>query len=153
LGMELSELDDLYGSTVLEHCRHPRNHDDLQSPDATARAVNRFCGDEVDLQIVLDNGQVSQIGAQAKGCSINQATTSLLSEAVNGRDLAEIEARSALFRRMMGGEALSAAEIEELGALRALAGVLQFPVRIKCALLSWTALEDAVKDYLRGSGG
>ena len=151
--MALDELDDLYDDSILDHCRHPRNSARLDSPDATGRAVNPFCGDEVDLQIVLDNGRVSRIGAQAVGCSVNQATTSLLSEAVKGRDLAEVRARSALFRRMMGGGALSAAEIEEMGALRALAGVLQFPVRIKCALLSWTALEDAVEDYLNGSGG
>ena len=150
--MELSDPDDLYGSTVLEHCRHPRNHDELHSPDATAHAVNPFCGDEVDFQITLDAGRVSQIGAQAVGCSINQATTSLLSEAVKGRDLTEIEAHSALFRRMMAGATLSAAEIEQLGSLQALAGVPQYPVRIKCALLSWSALNDAVEDYLKGRG-
>ena len=142
--MELGDLDDLYRDAILDHCRHPRKSDLLEDPDATARAVNPFCGDEVELQIVLDDDRVSQIGAQGVGCSINQATSSMLSEAVKGRSLGEVEALSELFRRMMDGAALSDNEVEQLGELRAMAGVLRYPVRIKCALLSWSALEDAV---------
>jgi nitrogen fixation NifU-like protein len=151
--MEPGDLDDLYGKNVLEHCRNPRNHDKLEHPDATARAVNPFCGDEVELQIILDGDRVSQIGVQGVGCCINQATSSMLSEAVKGRSLGEVEALSELFRRMMQDAALSDDEVQQLGELRAMAGVLQYPVRIKCALLSWTALEGAVKDCLQGRAG
>ena len=144
--MESSDLDDLYGDAILEHCRHPRNHDALEVSDATARAVNPFCGDEVDLQLALEDGRVSKVGAQAVGCSINQATTSMLSEAIMGGSIEEIASLAGIFRRMMSGDPPSQDEIERLGDLRALAGVLQYPVRIKCARLSWTALEDAIED-------
>ena len=145
MGMELSDLDDLYRDAILDHCRHPRNSDLLEDPAATARAVNPFCGDEVDVQLVFEDGHVADVGVQSVGCSINQAASSMLSEAVDGSSLEELESLAALFKRMMGRNVLSKEELDRLGDLRALAGVLQFPVRIKCALLSWSALEEAIE--------
>ncbi len=145
MGMELSDLDDLYRDAILDHCRHPRNSATLGDPDATARAVNPFCGDEVDVQLVFENGFLADIGIQSSGCSINQAASSMLSEALGGKTLDGAKSLAVLFRRMMGGDVLTEEEFGSLGDLRALAGVLQFPVRIKCALLSWSALEEAVE--------
>ena len=142
--MELSDLDDLYRDAILDHCRHPRNSAMLGEPDASARAVNPFCGDEVDIQLVFENGLLATIGVQSSGCSINQAASSMLSEALGGMTLEGAESLSALFKRMMGGDVLTEEELGSLGDLHTLAGVLQFPVRIKCALLSWSALEEAV---------
>ena len=79
--MAQPELDDLYGDKILEHCRNPRNHDKLPDPDASVHAVNPFCGDESDIQFALDGRRVAGVGAQAVGCSINQATTSMLAQA------------------------------------------------------------------------
>ena len=142
--MEYDELDDLYRDVILDHNRNPRNHDALEHPDATAHAVNPFCGDEVELQITLEDGRVANVGVQAVGCSINQATASLLSEATKGRTVDEIASLSTLFHQTMTSD--DAADVGGLGELKSLTGVRKFPVRIKCALLSWNALEDALAD-------
>lgn len=143
--MARDELDDLYDACILDHCREPRNSARLESPDAETSAVNPFCGDEVYLQLGIVEGRVTGIGVQSVGCSINLATASMLSEAVAGRSIAEAEAVSERFRDMMGGAAVSSAEAKRMGDLTSLVSVRAFPVRIKCALLSWTALEDALE--------
>ena len=143
--MARDELDDLYDACILDHCREPRNSAPLESPDATASAVNPFCGDEVYLQLEIADGRVTGIGVQSVGCSINLATASMLSEAVAGRTTAEAEVVSERFRDLMAGAAVSGAEAERMGDLTSLRSVRAFPVRIKCALLSWTALEDALE--------
>ena len=141
------DLDDLYGDSILDHCRHPRNHDQLESSDISGRAVNPFCGDEVDLQIVVDSGRISRVGVQAAGCSINQASASMLSEVLAGKTVEEVLQLSGLFRRVMGGSEPTDAELRRLGGLSALLGVQQFPVRIKCSLLAWSALGEGIEDY------
>ena len=145
MGMALDELDDLYDDSILDHCRHPRNSARLDSPDATGRAVNPFCGDEVDLQIKMGGDRIIGVGVQGLGCSINQAAASMLSEAVAGKTLAETGAIAELFRATMRGTALSDADAKRIGELTSLQGVLAFPVRVKCALLAWSALDDALE--------
>ena len=149
--MARDELDDLYDACILDHCREPRNSARLESPDATASAVNPFCGDEVYLQLAVDGGHVTGVGVQSVGCSINLATASMLSEAVDGRTTAEAAAVSERFRDMMAGDAVPTAEAERMGDLASLRSVRAFPVRIKCALLSWTALEDALESLDGGA--
>ena len=78
--MKVNNIDDLYSGYILDHCRHPRNHNFIENYDVSGHDVNPFCGDEVDLQLVLDNGRVSGVGVQSVGCSINQASASMLSE-------------------------------------------------------------------------
>ena len=151
--MDLSDLDDLYRDAILDHCRRPRNHDPLEDPDISGQAVNPFCGDEVALQLVLDDGRVSRVGVQGAGCSINQASASMLSEIAAGRSIEEIDALSTLFKSMMGGYSPSEEELARLGELRALSGVLRFPVRIKCALLAWSALDEALEDHSKEHKG
>ena len=150
--MASADLDEIYGEAILDHCRHPRNPDVLDHPDLSGQAVNPFCGDEVELQLVLDSRRVSRVGAQGKGCSINQAASSMLSDALAGKTLDEIDALAELFRSMMSGAELSDEELARLGELGNLSGVRQFPVRIKCALLSLSALEDGVEEYRAESG-
>ena len=150
--MVVNDLDDLYRDPILDHCRHPRNPDLVESPDLSGQAVNPFCGDEVDLQIVLDNGHVARVGAQGRGCAINQASTSMLSEAIRGKTIKEIEELSNRFKEMMRGPEPSEVEIQGLDDLRSLSGVRQFPVRIKCALLCWSALEEAIDAHRKGQG-
>ena len=142
--MAQPDLDDLYGDKILEHCRSPRNHDRLVDADATAHTVNAFCGDESDVQISVDGGGVVRVGAQAVGCSINQAATSMLAQAVEGVPLDDLASLIDLFRRQMKGEALSKGELARLGDLATLSSVLSFPVRIKCTLLPVSALEEAL---------
>jgi nitrogen fixation NifU-like protein len=148
--MAIEELDDLYRDVILDHCRNPRNRPRLEAPDIEARAVNPFCGDEIDLQIRLDErGRVARVGLQSAGCSINQASGSLLSEAIAGKTLAELEALSATFTAMMRGPA-DGETPETLGDLKAMSGVRKFPVRVKCALLAWSALNEGIEEYRRG---
>ena len=142
--MRFEELDDLYHETILEHRRHPRNSDELEDPDITAHGVNPFCGDEIHVQIALDNeGRVSRVGLQGVGCAINQATGSMLSDAIQGKTLDEVEALSKAFNDLMTGGPHS----DGLGELTALESVRQFPIRIKCALLAWSALDDGIEGY------
>ncbi len=142
--MEQPDLDDMYGDKILDHTRSPRNHDELTDPDGSANAVNPFCGDESDVQIAISGGRIVGVGGQAVGCSINQATMSMLAEAADGIHIDELSDLLDLFRKQMKGEALSDEGQARLGDLTTLSGVLSFPVRIKCTLLSVSAMEDAL---------
>ena len=149
------ELDGLYrDEVILDHRRTPRNPDALDDADITADGVNPFCGDEIHLQIKLDDrGRVSRVGYQGAGCSINQAAGSMVSEAMEGMTLDELGAISEAFREMLRGDGEPTRnQLSELGDLAALVGVRAFPVRIKCALLTWATLEDAIADYERRVG-
>ena len=149
--MDSSGLDDLYHDAILDHCRHPRNRPPLADPDITARAVNPFCGDEIHLQIGLDDdGRAARVGLQGVGCSINQAAGSMLTEAIRGQTLTEVEDISNAFGSMMQGDTASEEEVKALSRdLPMLSSVRRFPVRIKCALLAWTALDDGIEEYRR----
>ena len=142
--MDSPSLDELYHDAILDHRRNPRNHAVLDTPDASARAVNPFCGDEVDIQLVFSDGRVSGVGVQAVGCSINRSTASMLSEAVMGKNSAEVRRLTASFEDMMNGASLSPSDAATMRDLPTLSSVREYPVRIKCALLPWSALEDAL---------
>ncbi len=142
--MDSPSLDQLYHDAILDHRRNPRNQAVLDSPDASATAVNPFCGDEVDIQLVFEDGRVSGVGVQAVGCSINQSTASMLSEAVVGKTAVEIRRLATTFEGIMDGVSPSASDMAAMYDLPTLSAVREYPVRIKCALLSWSALEDAL---------
>ncbi len=149
--MALDELDELYREAILSHVRDPRNHCVVPDAQVTGESVNPFCGDEISLQLRLDeSGRVARIGLQGKGCSINRAAGSIMSEAIRGRSLDEIEELSDLFRGMMRSTEAAPDEWARLGELEVLSGVTRFPVRIKCALLPWSALDDGIDEYRRG---
>jgi nitrogen fixation NifU-like protein len=143
-----NDLDELYKEVILDHYRHPRNAQRLDDAQVKAHGFNPFCGDEVDLQLRLnEDGAIREVGFQGRGCSISQASASLLTEELKSKTLAQAEALRQAFRRMMMGERLTDEERESLGGLEVLAGVRQFPVRIKCALLVFSALEDGIKEH------
>ena len=146
-------LGGLYGDLIMDHYRSPRNRRPVSPADIEAEEFNPFCGDRVALQLRLDaGGRVCASSAQSEGCSIIQATASMMSEAVLGMDLGELEGLSEMFRGLMegNGPALEGpcagpgapAPPEAFAALTALTVVRRFPVRIKCALLPWVALEE-----------
>ncbi len=141
-------FDGLFGQMIMDHYRTPRNRDPLSAPTLTAYELNPFCGDLIDLQLRLDDsGAVDGVYANSEGCSIIQASASMMSEAVKGRTAEEMAALSIRFKAFLrdrGGDATSDPP-PELGDLGALGVVRQYPVRIKCALLPWTALEQAVR--------
>ena len=144
-------LSGLYGDRILDHYRHPRNRCPLESPDLSASEFNPFCGDRVQLQLKLDQqDRVAGSCAESEGCSIIQASASMLSCLVEGKSLEEVETLSGNFRLMMEGGDLPAGTLEDLGDLAALKVVRAYPVRIKCARLPWVALEEGVESYRKG---
>ena len=142
--------DALYGDVIMEHYRSPRHRARLEHPDAETEEFNPFCGDRANLQLKLDGpagsrAVIAGVSAQAEGCSIIQASASLLADGVQGRTVDEAADLSQLFRDLMQGKPLPPIALAELGELEALEVVRQYPVRIKCALLPWVALEDGLR--------
>ncbi len=142
--------DALYGDVIMEHYRSPRHRNRLARPDAETEEFNPFCGDRANLQLQLggsgsDTPVIAEVSAVAEGCSIIQASASLLAEGVRRRTVEEAGDLSQLFRDLMQGKPLPPVALEELGELGALEVVRQYPVRIKCALLPWVALEEGLR--------
>ena len=159
-------LDDLYREIILDHYRSPRNRGELPSPPATrVEGFNPLCGDEVILHVDIDDGKIRDIKFSGQGCSISQSSTSMMTAAVKGRTLPEAEGLIRRFKGLMsiheqalGGDTDEEAEGNpgggtvadepdvKLGDLEALQGVVKFPVRIKCATLSWNTLTQAIEE-------
>ena len=146
----LDELDEMYESIILDHYRNPRHTELIEHPDVDVEANNPFCGDEIHIQLKLDGDSVTDVSVSGRGCAISQSSASLLAETLDGKNATEALEFVTLVRRMMRGEILTEEDKDTLGDIAALEGVKRFPVRIKCALLSWTALEDALKDRVGG---
>ena len=143
--MQLEDLDSLYQEIVLDHYKSPRNQGLIQDPDMNAEGVNPFCGDRVVLTAGINaDGRIKKVGLTGEGCAISQSSASMLSEAIKGLDLEEAKGLIARFRGMMQGDDLSEEDEESLGDLVVLQGVRQYPIRIKCALLAWSTLQDAI---------
>lgn len=147
----LGELDSLYRDIILDHYRSPRNSSPLEDPDVEVEAANPFCGDEVKVQLKAADSVIESVSVAGRGCSISQSSGSLMSELVKGKTPDEARAIRGLFQGLMKGQALSEAQLLELGDLEALQGVRTYPVRIKCALLAWSALDDALKQLAKRS--
>ena len=141
-------LDDLYQDIILDHYRRPRHRGTLDHADLHAEGFNPFCGDQVILTIELNgDGRISDVGFEGQGCSISQASASMLTDHLISKTLDEAEAAVRTFKGVMQGEELSEEQADDLGEIAALQGVKQFPIRIKCALLGWTTLQDAIAEY------
>ncbi len=144
-------VDDLYRDVILDHYRSPRNRGSLNEADAHAEGNNPLCGDEVAIDLALDNGRVADIGIVGQGCSISQSSASMMSEAVKGKTLDEVNELIGRFKVMMSIDEGADPGLDPdrpgavLGDLEALQGVRRFPVRIKCADLPWTTLQEALE--------
>jgi len=144
------QLDELYREVVLDHHRRPRGRAPLARVDASAHGFNPVCGDEVVLQLSLDRDRITGVQIQGRGCAICTASGSIMAELVPGRSDAEAGAMAETFRAVMHGH--PAPPDAELGDLEALEGVKKFPVRVKCALLPWVTLADALRAWREGAG-
>ena len=143
-------LEDLYREVILDHYRNPRNRDPLPHTDATAEGVNPLCGDEVEISLAFDDESVTGISVRGQGCSISQSSASMMSAAVKGKSRDEVVDLIRSFKAMMDIEQEDDVIDPDrpgavLGDLEALRGVRQYPVRIKCANLAWTTLEEALQ--------
>lgn len=143
-------LEDMYQDIILDHYRSPKNRaPSLEGEDVHVHHSNPLCGDEMDLRIrVSDDGALDAVVFDGEGCSISQASASAMTLAVQGRPLDDVLELSEQFRLMMHGEEPSRMDDLEDGI--AFQGVAKFPVRVKCALLSWMAVKDAIETYQSG---
>jgi nitrogen fixation NifU-like protein len=154
-------LEDLYREIILDHYRNPRNRGELPVPPAHVETgFNPLCGDEITIYLELEGDRIADVKLSGQGCSISQSSASMMSTAVKGRTLDEARATIRTFKRMMsvhehrldrsddaGGDHTAPEQAEpevSLGDLEALQGVVKFPVRIKCATLSWNTLIQAL---------
>jgi nitrogen fixation NifU-like protein len=142
-GLELDSLQDLYQQVILDHYRRPRNKGPLEDATHTLTLNNPLCGDVIDLMLRVEGGRISEIRFQGRGCSISQASASMMSGILEGRTLEESLRIMHTFTRMLHGDDDAAGD-PDLGDLRALAGVSRFPIRVKCALLAWNCLEELI---------
>ncbi len=142
--MDAGSLSSLYQQLILEHYRRPRNKAELPEKTVEVHMANPVCGDEIRLQLEIDGEEIRAAKFQGQGCSISQAAVSMMTVLLKGRRLSEASELAARFTEMMHGDP-EAARDKALGDLRALQGVSKFPVRVKCALLAFDALQEAIK--------
>jgi nitrogen fixation NifU-like protein len=144
----MMDLRELYQDIILDHGRHPRNFRAIEQPTHSAQGHNPLCGDRVTIYLRLDGDCITDISFQGRGCAISTAAASLMTEILRGKTIADARALFAQFHaRVTGGEPveeLSEPLAEELERLEPLTGVKAYPARVKCATLSWHALEAAL---------
>ncbi len=143
-------LDNMYRDIILDHYRSPRGRKPLNKSDITSNGVNPSCGDEISIEVELDDGMVKDVHVDCRGCAISVASGSILAEVIKGKPLAEVKRIAQMVRRVLKGEQMDIPD--ELGDLDALQGVRYFPVRIKCALLAWLTLMEGIKNHENGHG-
>jgi len=139
-------LDELYRQVILEHYRNPRHRGTLTVPDGHADGQNPLCGDEVAIDVAVADGRVTDVAVKGQGCSISQASASMMADAVVGLTLEEVADLTRRFKVMMDIEEGDDVDAAAMGDLAALQGVRRFPVRIKCADLPWVTLGEALDD-------
>jgi nitrogen fixation protein NifU and related proteins len=139
------ELRELYQQVILDHSRKPRNFGELQGEGCVhVHGDNPSCGDEIDVYVKLEAGKISDLKFTGQGCAISQASASLMTLKIKGKTQTEATAMAQTFRGIVTGESRNPAGEEALGDLQLLEGVQHFPQRVKCAMLSWRALEQAI---------
>lgn len=135
-------LEALYQEVIMEHYRRPQNKGELPQATATVELDNPLCGDEITLDLLIEDGTIKDVRFRGQGCSISQASASMMTQAVKGKTVAEADELLQRVHKMLKGEAPATGG---LGDLEALQGVAKFPVRIKCALLAWEALDKGLQ--------
>ena len=138
----MGELSDLYQEVILDHNKRPRNFRALEDATHVAEGYNPLCGDRLSLYLKLDGDIITDVGFQGSGCAISKASASLMTDTLKGRDVKDARELFERFHRMVTTP--TDVEVEDLGKLSALAGVREFPVRVKCASLAWHTLKAAL---------
>ena len=150
----MASLDDLYKEIILDHSRSPRNQGELEPPAHRCEGFNPLCGDEVIVFVSLINKKIEEIKIGGQGCSISQASASMMTEIIKGKSVSEAEEIIHAFKEMMdiyeselsGKETDGTSSSIDLGDLEALQGVVKYPVRIKCATLAWNTLTQSISE-------
>ena len=144
--MASTQLSSLYQQLILEHYRNPRNKAELEEKTIEIHMANPVCGDEIRLQLRIEGDHIADAKFIGQGCSISQASISMMTAKIQGASLSDADALAERFTALMHGDE-EAAKDKSLGDLRALQGVSKFPVRIKCALIGFDALQEALKKH------
>jgi len=136
-------LDDIYKEVILDHYKSPRNKRDLPGAELTGSQNNPLCGDEITVFAHAEDGSIADVSFQGAGCSISQSSASMMTEAVQGKTVGQARILAEDFRGMMAGDVEP--DEDEFGDLVALKGVVKYPIRIKCAVLAWDVLQEALE--------
>jgi nitrogen fixation NifU-like protein len=144
------QFDDLFREVILDHYKRPRHQGELPGATLRLEGMNPVCGDEVEIDVDLEGQTIRDIAFRGRGCSISQASTSMLTECIAGRPVADALRAADQFRAMMMD---GAPPTPELGDLEALQGVAKYPVRVKCALLGWNVLQQGLRPLLEETNG
>lgn len=139
----MSNLEALYQEVILDHNRKPRNFREMENADYKVEGRNPLCGDEITLWLKLDGNTVSDVSFKGSGCAVSKSSASIMTSAVKGKSVEETRQLFERFHDMITGK-MSEAERGTMGSLAALGGVSKFPLRVKCASLSWHALKSAL---------
>jgi nitrogen fixation NifU-like protein len=135
-------LDEIYKEVILDHYKNPRNKREIPDAELTCSKNNPLCGDEITVYVHADGGKVLDVSFVGQGCSISQSSASMMTESVSGKTVEEVGELSTSVRGMLSGE-IEPAE-DEFGELVALKGVVKYPIRVKCAVLAWDVLQEAL---------
>ena len=141
----MSEINELYQETILEHNKNPRNFREISNASKKALGNNPLCGDALQVFVSMDGDTISDVAFKGSGCAISKASASMMTQAVKGRTSHEAEELFDEFTKMVRGEIDEEAEESHLGRLKIFAGVREFPARVKCASLSWHTLHAALQ--------
>lgn len=142
--------EDLSREIILDHYQNPRNHGRLDSPTVANRGHNPLCGDEVELSLRISDDRIDDIAFSGRGCSISQASASMMTERVKGHTLGDARQTVQEFSQSMANRQQAPADLED--ELDALQGVKRYPARVKCALLPWTTLRESIDVYEHRDG-
>jgi nitrogen fixation NifU-like protein len=141
----MSDLRELYQTTILDHNKQPRNFRVPEGANRQAAGHNPLCGDRVVVHLVLEDGVVKDVGFQGAGCAISTASASLMTQAVKGRSVAEVLKLFDAFHELLTSDPQQEVDLERVGKLAVFAGVREYPVRVKCATLAWHTLRAALE--------
>jgi nitrogen fixation protein NifU and related proteins len=142
----MPDLRSLYQEIILDHNKNPRNFKKLENADCSVEGYNPLCGDHYTVYLKFDSDRISEIAFQGSGCAISKASASVMSTVLKGKTRAEAEEWFEKFHHLVRGELKSETEIESLGKLAAFAGVSEFPMRVKCAILPWHTMKNAIEE-------
>jgi nitrogen fixation NifU-like protein len=140
----MSDLAQLYQSVILDHNRNPRNFRVLEDADGQAEGYNPLCGDRVKVWVKVEGDQITDVSFEGTGCALSKASASLMTTAIKGKSLAEVERLFGMFRELITGKSTPGGSREQLGKLAVFSGVAEFPSRVKCASMAWHALQSAL---------
>jgi len=142
----VDELRELYQEMILDHYKNPRNFRRVAGANHHAEGFNPLCGDRVTVYLLIQGDTIRDIGFEGSGCAICTASSSLMTEALKGKSLSDIERMFGRFRALVTSDAEEEPNIEDLGKLAIFSGVREYPIRVKCATLPWHTLQAAIKD-------